>query len=36
LTNDEHDQVTSGMYLFVIETTGENVQRSKGRMTVIR
>lgn len=36
LTNDKHDQVTSGMYLFVIETTGENVQRSKGRMTVIR
>ena len=36
LTNDEHDQVVSGMYLFIIETTGENVQRSKGRLTVIR
>lgn len=36
LTNDRHDRIVSGMYLYVIETTSGNIQRTRGRMTVIR
>ena len=36
LKNDNNDEVVSGMYLFLIETQGEKIERKKGRLTVIR
>lgn len=36
LRNDKGDEVVSGMYLYVIETEGDQVERRKGRMTIIR
>jgi immune inhibitor A len=36
LKNDNNDEVVSGMYLYVIETQGDKIERRKGRLTVIR
>ncbi|MGB3478210.1 MAG: M6 family metalloprotease domain-containing protein [bacterium] len=36
LKNDKGKDIVSGMYLYVIETHGEKVERNKGRLTVIR
>lgn len=36
LKNDKGEDVVSGMYLYVIETHGQQVERNKGRLTVIR
>jgi immune inhibitor A len=36
LRNEKNDDVVSGMYLYVIETRGENVERRTGRLTIIR
>jgi len=36
LKNDKGKDIVSGMYLYVIETHGEEVERNKGRLTVIR
>ena len=36
LKNDRGQDVVSGMYLYVIETEGSQVQRTKGRLTLIR
>jgi len=36
LKNDRGQEVVSGMYLYVIETEGSPVQRTKGRLTLIR
>lgn len=36
LKNSKGDEVVSGMYIFVLETQGEKVERNKGRITVIR
>ena len=36
LKNEKGDEVVSGMYLFIIETQGAQVERNKGRMTIIR
>ncbi len=36
LKNDKGEEVVSGMYLYVIETLGEKIERNKGRLTVIR
>jgi immune inhibitor A len=36
LKNESGDEVVSGMYIYIIETAGEDVERNKGRMTIIR
>jgi len=36
LKNDKNEAVVSGMYLYVIEISGEHVERRTGRLTVIR
>jgi immune inhibitor A len=36
LKNDKGEDVVSGMYLFIIKTEGEKVEKNKGRMTIIR
>jgi len=36
LKNDRNQEVVSGMYLYVIETEGNEIQKSKGRLTIIR
>jgi immune inhibitor A len=36
LKNDRGQEVVSGMYLYVIETEGGQLQRTKGRLTLIR
>lgn len=36
LRNDKGEEVVSGMYLYIIETEGDKVERRKGRMTIIR
>ncbi len=36
LKNEKGNEVTSGMYLFIIETSGEDIERNKGRMTIVR
>lgn len=36
LKNDKGEDIVSGMYLYVIETHGEKVERNKGRLTIIR
>jgi len=36
LKNDKGQDIVSGMYLYVIETHGEKVERNKGRLTIIR
>ncbi len=36
LKNDKGADIVSGMYLYVIETHGEKVERNKGRLTIIR
>lgn len=36
LKNEKGEDVVSGMYLYVIETSGTKVERNKGRLTVIR
>ncbi len=36
LKNDNNDEVVSGMYLYVIETQGDKIERKKGRLTVVR
>lgn len=36
LKNEKGEDVVSGMYLYIIETQGNKVERNKGRMTIIR
>lgn len=36
LKNGKGNEVVSGMYIFVLETLGEKVERNKGRITIIR
>ncbi|MGB9720271.1 MAG: M6 family metalloprotease domain-containing protein [bacterium] len=36
LKNEKGNAVVSGMYIYVIELQGERIERSKGRMTIIR
>jgi len=36
LKNEKSNAVVSGMYIYVIEIQGERVERSKGRLTIIR
>lgn len=36
LKNEKNNDVVSGMYIYVIEIQGERVERSKGRLTIIR
>lgn len=36
LKNEKNQDVVSGMYLYVIETLGDKIERNKGRMTIIR
>jgi hypothetical protein len=36
LRNENNDDVVSGMYLYVIETRGNKVERRTGRLTIIR
>ena len=36
LKNDGNQDVTSGMYFYLIESFGEKVERNKGRLTIIR
>ncbi len=36
LRNEKNEEVVSGMYLYVIETQGDKVERRKGRLTIIR
>ncbi|HEC78767.1 MAG TPA: M6 family metalloprotease domain-containing protein [candidate division WOR-3 bacterium] len=36
LKNEKGEDVVSGMYLYVIETEGDKIERNKGRMTIIR
>lgn len=36
LRNEKNEEAVSGMYIYVIETLGDRVERSKGRLTIIR
>ncbi|MEO0155733.1 MAG: hypothetical protein ABIL07_01280, partial [candidate division WOR-3 bacterium] len=36
LKNEKGNDVVSGMYIYVIELQGERVERSKGRLTIIK
>lgn len=36
LKNEKNNDVVSGMYIYVIEIQGERIERSKGRLTIIR
>jgi immune inhibitor A len=36
LKNEKNEDVVSGMYLYVIETRGEKVERRTGRLTIIK
>jgi M6 family metalloprotease-like protein len=36
LRNEKNEDVVSGMYLYVIETRGERVERRTGRLTIIK
>jgi len=35
-TDNKRDEAVSGMYIYVIETEGQKVERNKGRLTIIR
>jgi hypothetical protein len=36
LKNESGNDAVSGMYLYVIETLGDKIERNKGRLTLIR
>ncbi len=36
LKNDKGEEIVSGMYLYVIESHGDKIERNKGRLTIVR